>query len=194
LGQKKGEFTVDGDTYDIYQNTRVQQPSIKGTATFPQYFSVRRSARSCGHIDITAHMKKWEGLGMKMGKMYEAKVLVEAGGGSGSFDVSYFRMTDKKHPLAEPEPESSSEEAKSSSSEKVKSSSSQGTIGIAPVEFAVHEISGKFQVLDMQGRYLGNVEVQAGSNMKDVLFAKFHKPGVYMVKQGNYLNTVRVNR
>lgn len=93
LGQKKGEITVDGDTYDIYQNTRNQQPSIKGTSTFPQYFSVRRNARQCGHIDLTAHFKKWESLGMKMGKMYEAKFLVEAGGGSGSFDATYFKMT-----------------------------------------------------------------------------------------------------
>ena len=203
LGSKKGEFTVDGATYEVYQNMRYNAPSIKGDQTFPQFFSKRKGARSCGHIDITAHFKKWEELGMKMGKMYEAKVLVEAGGGSGSFDVSYFKMTDKKHPLETPAESSSSEtpksssskeEKKSSSSEKVKSSSSQGTIGIAPVEFAVHEISGKFQVLDMQGRYLGTVEMQAGSDMKDVLFAKFHKPGVYMVKQGSYLNTVRVNR
>lgn len=93
LGSKKGEITVDGDTYDIYQNTRVQQPSIKGTETFPQYFSVRRNARQCGHIDLTAHFEKWEGLGMQMGKMYEAKFLVEAGGGSGSFDATYFSMT-----------------------------------------------------------------------------------------------------
>lgn len=93
LGSKKGEFTVDGDTYEIYQNTRNQQPSIKGTSTFPQYFSVRRSERSCGHIDITAHFEKWESLGMQMGKMYEAKFLVEAGGGSGSFDMTYFQMT-----------------------------------------------------------------------------------------------------
>lgn len=93
LGQKKGEFTVDGDTYEIYQNTRNQQPSIKGTSTFPQYFSVRSSERSCGHIDLTAHFEKWESIGMKMGKMYEAKFLVEAGGGSGSFDMTYFQMT-----------------------------------------------------------------------------------------------------
>ena len=87
LGQKKGEFQVDGATYEIYQNQRNNAPSIKGNQTFPQYFSKRKGARSCGHIDITAHFKKWESLGMKMGKMYEAKVLVEAGGGSGSFDV-----------------------------------------------------------------------------------------------------------
>ena len=202
---RKGEFTVDGDTYEIWQNTRVNKPSIKGDQTFPQFFSVRKSARSCGHIDITAHFKKWEELGMKMGKMYEAKVLVEAGGGSGSFDVSYFRMTDKKHPLETPAESSSSETPKSSSSKDEKKSSSSGhhsfgdrssssTDAILTEIPRMQLMSGSFQVLDMQGRYLGTVEMQAGSNMKDVLFAKFHKPGVYMVKQGNYLNTVRVNR
>ena len=203
LGSKKGEFTVDGATYEIYQNQRNNAPSIKGNQTFPQYFSKRKGgARSCGHIDVTAHFKKWEELGMKMGKMYEAKVLVEAGGGSGSFDVSYFKMTDKAHPLAEPEPESSSsEEPKSSSSKEDKKSSSSeanvpgsSTTALFAQIIKLQDMSGSFQVLDMQGRYLGTVEMQAGSDMKDVLFAKFHKPGVYMVKQGNYLNTVRVNR
>ena len=203
LGSKKGEFTVDGATYEIYQNQRNNAPSIKGNQTFPQYFSKRKGARSCGHIDITAHFKKWEELGMKMGKMYEAKVLVEAGGGSGSFDVSYFKMTDKKHPLVQPEPESSSskEQAKSSSSKEEKKSSSSeangpssSTTALFAQTIKLQDMSGTFQVLDMQGRYLGTVEMQAGSDMKDVLFAKFHKPGVYMVKQGSYLNTVRVNR
>ena len=201
LGQRKGEFTVDGDTYEIWQNTRVNKPSIKGDQTFPQFFSVRKSSRSCGHIDITAPFKKWESLGMKMGKMYEAKVLVEAGGGSGSFDVSYFKMTDKAHPLAQPEPESSSSEEKSSSSKEDKKSSSSeanvpgsSTTALFAQIIKLQDMSGTFQVLGMQGRYLGTVEMQAGSDMKDVLFAKFHKPGVYMVKQGNYLNTVRVNR
>ena len=41
LGQRKGEFTVDGATYEIYQNTRNNAPSIKGNQTFPQYFSKR---------------------------------------------------------------------------------------------------------------------------------------------------------
>ena len=203
LGSKKGEFTVDGATYEIYQNQRNNAPSIKGNQTFPQYFSKRKGgARSCGHIDVTAHFKKWEELGMKMGKMYEAKVLVEAGGGSGSFDVSYFKMTDKAHPLAQPEPESSSsEEPKSSSSKEDKKSSSSeangpssSTTALFAQTIKLQDMSGTFQVLDMQGRYLGTVEMQAGSDMKDVLFAKFHKPGVYMVKQGSYLNTVRVNR
>ena len=182
LGQKKGEFTVDGDTYEIYQNTRVQQPSIKNTQTFPQYFSVRKSARSCGHIDVTAHFKKWESLGMQMGKMYEAKVLVEAGGGSGSFDVTYFKMTDGKHPLAVP--------ASSSSEQKIESSSS-GTLALfeAPkMQFK----SGNFQVFDMQGRFLGSVKVDAGTKITDALKANFNSAGVYMVKQGRFMQRVSV--
>lgn len=123
LGSKKGEFTVDGATYEVYQNMRYNAPSIKGNQTFPQFFSKRKGARSCGHIDITAHFKKWEELGLKMGKMYEAKLLVEAGGGAGSFDVTYFKMTDAAHPLSTPEVSSSSK-GESSSSSKIESSSS----------------------------------------------------------------------
>ena len=99
LGEKKGEITVDGDTYDIYTFTRVNQPSIKGTSTFPQFFSVRRHARQCGHIDITAHFKKWAEVGLKLGKMYEVKVLAEAGGGAtGKIDFTYFKMSNKGSP------------------------------------------------------------------------------------------------
>ena len=189
LGQKKGEFQVDGDTYEIFQNTRNQQPSIKGTSTFPQYFSVRRSARSCGHIDITAHFKKWESLGMKMGKMYEAKVLVEAGGGSGSFDVTYFKMFDKAHPQEVAAPESSSSEAPKSSSAvgpgpQPKSSSSTDAILFTS---RAQLKSGDIQVFDMQGRYLGNVKIDAGASVNEVLKVNFKSSGIYMVKQGNYM-------
>ncbi len=122
-GQKKGEIEIDGDTYDIYQSSRNNAPSIKGVRTFPQYMSVRRKSRSCGHIDVTAHFKKWEELGMEMGKMYDAKVLIEAGtDGSGTLDVTYLKMTDAAHPLSALE--SSSSQAKSSSSVEPPASSS----------------------------------------------------------------------
>jgi hypothetical protein len=84
----KGTFTIDGGTYTIYTHTQNGQPSIHGTATFPQFFSIRQKARQCGHISISEHFKKWDGLGMKLGKMYEARLLVEAGGGSGSIDYT----------------------------------------------------------------------------------------------------------
>lgn len=202
LGQRKGEFTVDGDTYEIYQNTRYNAPSIKGDQTFPQYFSVRKSARQCGHIDITAHFKKWESLGMKMGKMYEAKVLVEAGGGTGSFDVTYFKMTDAKHPLPQPEPESSSNVAKSSSSGSAKSSSSRGgwnwghsssaTDALPFMTQALATMDGQFMVFDMQGRSLGAIDVPAGSTVASAIKAKFKNTGIYLVKQGKSFLRVKV--
>ncbi len=202
LGQRKGEFTVDGDTYEIYQNTRYNAPSIKGDQTFPQYFSVRKSARQCGHIDITAHFKKWESLGMKMGKMYEAKVLVEAGGGTGSFDVTYFKMTDAKHPLPQPEPESSSSVVKSSSSGTAKSSSSRGgwnwgrsssaTDALPFMTQALATMDGQFMVFDMQGRTLGAIDVPAGSTVASAIKAKFKNTGIYLVKQGKTFLRVKV--
>ncbi|WP_295098402.1 glycoside hydrolase family 11 protein [uncultured Fibrobacter sp.] len=201
LGQRKGEFTVDGDTYEIYQNTRYNAPSIKGDQTFPQYFSVRKSSRSCGHIDITAHFKKWESLGMKMGKMYEAKVLVEAGGGTGSFDVTYFKMTDKNHPLPQAVVSSSSV-VKSSSSAAVKSSSSRGswnwgrssssTDALPFMTQALATMDGQFMVFDMQGRTLGAIDVPAGSTVASAIKAKFKNAGIYLVKQGKSFLRVKV--
>ena len=238
LGQRKGEFEVDGATYEVYQNQRNNAPSIKGNQTFPQYFSKRKGARSCGHIDISAHFKKWESLGMKMGKMYEAKVLVEAGGGSGSFDVTYFKMTDKAHPLeepvsssSEPPPSSSSAPASSSvaassssvapvSSSSVVASSSSGdpsailapnasSSSVAsvvdpgssssgsdalPVEVKTFGMAGIYQVFDMQGKFLGKVELKAGSTLKDAVGSKFPHSAIYMVKRGSVAKIISVER
>ena len=94
LGQKKGEFVVDGDTYEIYQNMRYNAPSIDGEKTFPQFFSVRSSSRQSGHIDISAHFKQWEKLGMKIGNIFQLMFAVETGGGSGSLDCDYFYLSD----------------------------------------------------------------------------------------------------
>ncbi len=85
---QKGQFTVDGATYRVYSGTKQNQPSIHGNANFQQYFSVRQTPRTCGHISISEHFKAWAGMGMALGKMYEAKILVEAGGGSGSINFT----------------------------------------------------------------------------------------------------------
>lgn len=88
----KGSFDVDGSTYDIYTYKRIQKPSIDGTKDFDQFWSVRRKPRTCGHISLSEHWKKWASVGMTLGNMVEAKLLVEAGGGQGTFDMTYGKM------------------------------------------------------------------------------------------------------
>lgn len=83
----KGTITVDDGTYDVYETTRTEQPSIVGTATFQQYWSVRTEKRVSGTISVAEHFKAWESLGMKMGKMYEASFLVEGYQSTGTADI-----------------------------------------------------------------------------------------------------------
>ncbi len=86
--QLKGTLEVDGSIYDIYESTRVNQPSIIGNTTFPQYFSIRRDVRNSGSIDITKHFEKWESLGMELGKLYEVTFVVEGYKSNGSFEFT----------------------------------------------------------------------------------------------------------
>ena len=84
----KGTITVDGATYDIYETTRVNQPSIDGNTTFQQYWSVRQNKRTSGTINVSEHFKQWEARGMRMGKMYEVALTVEGYQSSGSANVT----------------------------------------------------------------------------------------------------------
>lgn len=84
LGTKKGQFEIDGEIYEIYHS---QTP-------VNTYYSVRKNARSCGHISISEHFKKWDALGMKVGNLTEVMFGVIIGGGSGSYECSYYHMTD----------------------------------------------------------------------------------------------------
>ena len=83
----KGTITVDGGTYEVYETTRVNQPSIQGDTTFQQYWSVRTSKRTSGTISVTEHFKAWENMGMNMGKLYETALTVEGYQSSGSANV-----------------------------------------------------------------------------------------------------------
>jgi endo-1,4-beta-xylanase len=86
---KAGTIEVDGETYDVYTHERVNKPAITGdNKTFQQYFSIRRTARTCGHISISEHFSKWGGLGLSLGKLVEATLLLEAQNGSGTIAFS----------------------------------------------------------------------------------------------------------
>jgi endo-1,4-beta-xylanase len=97
-GSVLGSFTMDGAVYNVIKNVRTQKPSIDGTRTFTQYFSIRQTLRQKGTISITEHFKQWESMGLKLGNMYEAKFLVEAGGGTGWLEFSYLKLTQEDKP------------------------------------------------------------------------------------------------
>ena len=93
-GSEVSSYTLDGAAYKVIKNVRVDKPSIDGTkTTFTQYFSIRQTPRKTGTISITEHFKKWDALGMKLGNMYEAKFLVEAGGGTGWLEFTWLKLS-----------------------------------------------------------------------------------------------------
>lgn len=82
-GTVKGSVTSDGSSYTIWENTRVNEPSIQGTATFNQYISVRNSKRSSGTVTVANHFNAWKSLGMNLGTMNYQVLAVEGWGGQG---------------------------------------------------------------------------------------------------------------
>ncbi|KAL7920752.1 glycoside hydrolase family 11 protein [Trichoderma austrokoningii] len=83
-GSQKGTLTSDGGTYAIWENQRVNEPSIVGTATFNQYISIRSSARSSGTVTIQNHFDAWAKAGLNLGTMNFQVIAVESWSGSGS--------------------------------------------------------------------------------------------------------------
>jgi len=75
---------IDGAEYEIIIDTRTNQPSIEGTQTFQQIFSIRKDHRTEGIITVSDHFKAWEELGLDVsGKLYEVSMCIEAYGTSG---------------------------------------------------------------------------------------------------------------
>lgn len=175
-----GDFEIDGAQYTVYEGDRTSYSIDGDNKYFKQYFSVRKSKRDCGTIDITAHFKKWEELGMKMGKMHEAKILGEAGSNSGANAKGEYDFPYAKVYIEGAEPSSSSAEPESSSS----------TDAIKGIRSMTADNS-KSLVFDAQGKYLGSFETADAESLNAAIKAKYNS-GVYMVKQGRAVRSISV--
>lgn len=78
---------IGDSTYDIYETQRADQPSIDGTQTFQQYWSVRKGKRTEDVICLTDHFAAWQEQGLELGKLYEVALTVEGYQGSGAANI-----------------------------------------------------------------------------------------------------------
>ena len=94
--ERKGTVTLNGNTYDIAKTMRYNQPSLDGTATFPQYWSIRQTSGSRnnttnymkGTIDVSSHFDAWSKAGLDMsGTLYEVSLNIEGYRSNGSANV-----------------------------------------------------------------------------------------------------------
>jgi len=88
-GTLKGTAMIDGENYKLFQNNTNGSGGSRcsgGASSWLQFWSIRQKARQCGQISISQHFDAWKAVGMTLGSLLEAKILVEVGGGTGTMN------------------------------------------------------------------------------------------------------------
>ena len=86
-----GTIETDGGTYRIYRTRQIDKPSIRGTATFDQFWSVRTARRPIGTdqvITFANHVEAWRRHGMELGSMDYQVLATEGYGSTGKSSIS----------------------------------------------------------------------------------------------------------
>jgi endo-1,4-beta-xylanase len=78
----------DGSTYRVYRTQRVNQPSIDGTATFYQFWSIRDNHRTSGSVNVQNHFNAWSQSGLQLGSHNYQIVATEGYQSSGSAQIT----------------------------------------------------------------------------------------------------------
>ncbi|KAH6668227.1 concanavalin A-like lectin/glucanase domain-containing protein [Halenospora varia] len=84
----KGNMTSDGGTYEIMTKQRVNKPSIQGTATFAQFWSIRFDQQIGGTVTTGNHFKAWKEAGLKLGTHNYMIVAVEGQDSNGTASIT----------------------------------------------------------------------------------------------------------
>jgi hypothetical protein len=157
---------------------------------------------------------------LKLGKVFEIAASVEVGeGATGSVDFTYLRVgtwaccgpEESSSSSGSVAPESSEVAPESSSATPISSnvsveSSSSVTQELKPAAKSSELTAGIMQmahissfdrnlvVFDMQGRILGKLTVPAGMALNSAIFAKFGRPGIYMVQSDGVFKVLSVTK